>query len=156
MTVSPSPDLPERLRRTEKRNSFYATNRTAPIIESEYDAPINPDGPEAADALESAQAEIARLTTVSGDMVEEMARAMSDALNAGKPSLVQWDRLHREERELYETAAQAAATIAKGRMEAIDGILAEAERLVLDGHPSRALLRVEEARAALKDSPNVG
>jgi hypothetical protein len=29
-----------------------------------------------ADALESAQAEIARLTTVSGDMVEEMARAI--------------------------------------------------------------------------------
>jgi hypothetical protein len=63
-TVSPSPEqLSERLRRTEKRNSFYATNRTAPIIESEYDALINPDGPEAADALESAQAEIARLTT---------------------------------------------------------------------------------------------
>lgn len=40
--------LVERLRATEPRKSYLATNRTATIVESDYDAPINPDGPEAA------------------------------------------------------------------------------------------------------------
>lgn len=43
----------EKLRRTEKRKSYMATNATAPIIESEYEAPINPDGPEAARTIEA-------------------------------------------------------------------------------------------------------
>jgi hypothetical protein len=129
---------------------------------------------EAADALESAQAEIARLTTVSGDMVEEMARAICTLNNGGYCDCVgeslgcKVGRGEPPERSRCKMTAealplsaeyqmaQAAATIAKGRMEAIDGILAEAKRLILDGHPSRALLRVEEARAALKDRPNVG
>jgi hypothetical protein len=95
--------------------------------------------------------------------IEEMARAIraaidaSDHLAAGPRDV--GEEYHGEQRTLLyvdgafdlNAAAQAAATIAKGRMEAIYGILTEAKRLVLDGHPSRALLRVEEARAALKD-----
>jgi hypothetical protein len=50
-------ELVERLLRTEKRKSYAVTNRTAPPIESEYDAPVNPDGPEAADHLQSLTAE---------------------------------------------------------------------------------------------------
>jgi hypothetical protein len=99
----------------------------------------------------------------SGDMVEEMARAIyarrpfvlaSTATTFGHQvaRTCDWDGAPAYYQQDMLDLAQAAATIAKGRMEAIDGILAEAERLVLDGHPSRALLRVEEARAALKDS----
>jgi hypothetical protein len=119
---------------------------------------------------QEARAEIARLTTVSGDMVEEMARAIctlnsggycdcvgeSLGCKVGRGEPPERSRCKMTDEALPLSAecqmAQAAATIAKGRMEAIDGILAEAERLVLDGHPSRALLRVEEARAALKGS----
>jgi hypothetical protein len=104
---------------------------------------------------QEARAEIARLTTVSGDMVAAVRDALLAEIRGQTDGCwpVEQGSLFLVDAELdMDALAEAAATIAKGRMEAIDGILAEAERLVLDGHPSRALLRVEEARAALKDS----
>ena len=68
-------DLVERLRRTEKRKSYVTTNRTAPIIESEYDAPINPDGPEAADTITRLQA---ALKQREADTLNDIAVMMSE------------------------------------------------------------------------------
>jgi hypothetical protein len=139
-TVSPSPEqlgeLAENLHRLAKWCQEKDPNSTIWL-----------HAIEAADALESAQAEIARLTTVSGDIAIEASELRKIIAALGyctHDASLEFIRLIPDE-------VKAAATIAKGRMEAIDGILAEAERLVLDGHPSRALLRVEEARAALKD-----
>jgi hypothetical protein len=171
-TVSPSPEIAEL--RSERDNLLQK-----PIDLSKLDSIDDGVGEKMVayywwEQAQEARAEIARLTTVSGDMVEEMARAIctlnsggycdcvgeSLGCKVGRGEPPERSRCKMTDEALPLSAecqmAQAAATIAKGRMEAIDGILAEAERLVLDGHPSRALLRVEEARAALKDSPNVG
>jgi hypothetical protein len=52
-------DLVARALRTEKRKSYLATNRTAPVIESEYDALVNPDGPDLAAEITRLRAELA-------------------------------------------------------------------------------------------------
>lgn len=45
-------DLISRLRATEPRKTYMTTSRTSPPMEGEYQALINPDGPEAADLIE--------------------------------------------------------------------------------------------------------
>jgi hypothetical protein len=55
---------------------------------------------------------LARATRSDTVGVEAVARAMCEALNAEKP--ITWDKLHREERALYETAAKAAIAAMSG------------------------------------------
>jgi cell division protein ZapA (FtsZ GTPase activity inhibitor) len=110
----------------------------------------------------TAQAEIARLTTVSGDMVEEMARAIC-AIKG-----IEADRMEGPlRRPLWERQASIArvcASIAKGRIERLEAALRDMIRLA-DMGLEESLHEPEEngnfaaynrARAALKDSPNVG
>jgi hypothetical protein len=118
----------------------------------------------------------------SGDMVEEMARAIraaidaSDHLAAGPRDV--GEEYHGEQRTLLyvdgafdlNAAAQAAATIAKGRIEALvrnayeEGVEDGVEwGIDPSGEPKPgwidSVARVEllkHTRAAIKDSPNVG
>jgi hypothetical protein len=161
MTVSPSPEQLGELAGNLHRLAKWCQAK-------DPNATIWLHAIEAADALESAQAEIVRLTTVSGDMVEEMARAIC-AIKG-----IEADRMEGPlRRPLWERQASIArvcASIAKGRMEAL--VRNAYEEGVEDGmewgiDPSGepkpgwidSVARVEllkHTRAALKDSPNVG
>jgi hypothetical protein len=174
MTVSPSPEqLSELIERARKlRDDCQVGVEVRRVMPNYCDACVKLKAlaPKLLDALESAQAEIARLTTVSGDMVEEMARAICSK-RIGPLEEGSWAILSERGKEAIREEAQAAATIAKGRIAELEkqrlmilaAVYGEAPKFVAticDEKLDRTgvlLGQVRDlARAALKDSPNVG
>jgi hypothetical protein len=111
MTATPKPNSPPSPEMVENvaQAIFDEHHYSYEAAETGHLASQHPDDVER--AMRQARAAITAMQAApEGDdaKIEHVARAMSDAVNAGKPPIVQWDRLHREERELYETAARAA------------------------------------------------
>jgi hypothetical protein len=169
MTVSPSPEQLSELRKLILGRIGEEFDGECHLTEAE--------ALQAADALESAQAEIARLTTVSGLDEDGLMMVMLNELHSNMPEIDRpmslsdlSDEQTERARKAVRAVTQAAATIAKGRIERLEAALAKCadkfdfyeqlHRLKCTAEGDEKADRNREladmCRAALKASPNVG
>lgn len=85
--------LVERLRRTELRAHSYSTNRSAPPINEQHNALINPDGPEAADRIQSDVKRIAELEGKLAQREEQLAMISASWSNHNAAMMVKLNEL---------------------------------------------------------------
>jgi hypothetical protein len=168
-TVSPSPEQLSELRKLILGRIGEEFDGECHLTEAE--------ALQAADALESAQAEIARLTTVSGLDEDGLMMVMLNELHSNMPEIDRpmslsdlSDAQTERARKAVRAVTQAAATIAKGRIERLEAALAKCadkfdfyeqlHRLKCTAEGDEKADRNREladmCRAALKASPNVG